>query len=83
VVTVEDHSVLGGVGGAVAETLLAERPVPVVRIGVPDLFCETVGPYEEMLPVYGMDARAIVAAAHRALALKKALKPLSRKERTG
>src|SRR5436305_4537947 len=62
VVTVEDHSVHGGVGCAVAEVVLAEHPVPVVRVGVPDLFCETVGPYEEMLPVYGMDARAIVYA---------------------
>jgi transketolase len=70
VVTVEDHNVLGGVGCAVAEVLLCERPVPVVRVGVPDRFCETVGPYEEMLPVYGMDAGAIAAAAHRALALK-------------
>jgi transketolase len=74
VVTVEDHSVLGGVGCAVAEVLLAERPVPVVRIGVPDVFCETVGPYEEMLPLYRMDAQAIATAAHRGLALKTALK---------
>jgi transketolase len=71
VVTVEDHSVLGGVGCAVAEVVLTESPAPVVRVGLADLFCETVGPYEEMLPVYDLDARAIVAAAHRALALKK------------
>lgn len=71
VVTVEDHSVLGGVGCAVAELLLAERPVPVVRVGLSDCFCEEVGPYEEMLPVYGMDAAAVVAAAHRALALRE------------
>ena len=70
VVTVEDHSVIGGVGCAVAEVVLTEHPAPVIRVGVPDLFCEKVGTYEEMLPVYNMDARAIVAAAHRALALK-------------
>jgi len=74
VVTVEDHSVLGGVGGAVAEVVLTEQPAPVVRVGLPDCFCETVGTHEEMLPMYQMDARAIVAAAHRALDLKKRLK---------
>jgi transketolase len=71
VVTVEDHSVLGGFGGAVAEVVLTEQPAPVVRVGIGDVFCETVGTHEEMLPMYGMDARSIVAAAHRALALKK------------
>ncbi|HEV7516785.1 MAG TPA: transketolase C-terminal domain-containing protein [Thermoanaerobaculia bacterium] len=70
IVTVEDHNVHGGVGCAVAEVVLSEHPVPVVRVGLPDLFCEEVGPYEEMLPVYRMDARAVVAAAHRALAKK-------------
>lgn len=69
VVTAEDHNVLGGFGCAVAELLLAEQPVPVIRVGLGDLFCDRVGPYEEMLPVYGMDARAIAAAAHRALDL--------------
>ncbi len=70
VVTVEDHSVLGGLGGAVAELLAQEMPVPLVRVGVEDQFCEIVGPYEEMVPFYGLDAPAIVAAAHRVLALK-------------
>ena len=40
-----------------------------IHAGAGDLFCDRVGPYEEMLPVYGMDARAIAAAAHRALSL--------------
>jgi transketolase len=70
VVTVEDHNVLGGVGCAVAEVVLTTHPAPVVRVGLGDLFCEKVGTYEEMLPVYAMDARAIATAAHRALALK-------------
>ncbi|HYG63644.1 MAG TPA: transketolase C-terminal domain-containing protein [Thermoanaerobaculia bacterium] len=70
VVTVEDHSVIGGLGCAVAEVVLTTHPAPVMRVGLPDCFCETVGTFEEMLPAYGMDARAIVAAAHRALVLK-------------
>jgi transketolase len=67
VVTVEDHSVLGGLGGAVAELLAQELPVPLVRIGIDDQFCEIVGPYEEMVSYYGLDAPTIVAAARRAL----------------
>jgi len=69
VVTIEDHSVLGGLGGAVAELLAQERPVPLIRLGVNDQFCEIVGPYEEMVPYYGLDAPAIAAAALRALEL--------------
>ena len=71
VVTVEDHNVLGGLGGAVAEVLVQERPVPLVRVGLQDRFCPTVGPYEEMIGFYGMDAAGIVAAARRALVAKR------------
>jgi len=70
VVTVEDHNVLGGLGGVVAEVLAAERPAPVVRVGIEDRFCEVVGPYEEMVPHYGLDAAGIARAAHRALDMK-------------
>jgi len=73
VVTVEDHNIVGGLGCAVAEVVLTTHPAPVVRVGLPDCFCETVGTFEEMLPEYNMDARAIVAAAHRSLDLKKHL----------
>lgn len=70
IVTVEEHNVHGGLGCAVAEAVLEEQPVPVVRVGVADRFCETVGTYEEMLPFYGLDAAAVVGAADRALALR-------------
>ncbi len=70
VVTVEDHNVLGGLGGAVAEVLAAERPAPVVRVGLADRFCDAVGPYEEMVPHYGLDAAGIARAAHEALDMK-------------
>lgn len=71
-VTVEEHNVLGGLGGAVAELVLQHEPVPVVRVGVPDQFCEQVGSHEELVAEYGLGARAIEAAVHRALALKDA-----------
>ena len=70
-VTVEDHNVLGGLGGAVAELIAGEAPAPLVRVGLQDRFCDVVGPYEEMIPYYGLDAAGIAAAAHRALAMKR------------
>jgi len=70
VVTVEEHNVLGGLWGAVAELLAQEAPTPLVRVGVEDCFCETVGPYDEMVAHYGLDAAGIVAAAHRVLERK-------------
>jgi len=59
IVTVEEHSVVGGLGGAVAE-FIAERGGPRVhRIGIPDVFCETVGTAEQIKDRYGLSARAI------------------------
>ncbi len=72
VVTVEEHNILGGLGGAVAELLAQEAPVPLLRLGVEDRFCEAVGPYDEMVAYYGLDAAAIAAAARRALERKEA-----------
>ena len=69
VVTVEEHSIIGGLGSAVAELLAGEAPVPVVRVGLPDTFAET-GPYEALLDRYGMSVEHIVSAAKRAIALR-------------
>jgi len=67
-VTVEEHSIIGGLGGTVAETVSDGRPVPVVRVGIHDRFCET-GPYEALLDRYGMAVGDIVAAARRAISM--------------
>ena len=58
VVTVEEHSIIGGLGGAVAECLSAHCQVPVKRIGVMDVFGES-GPAKELLTKYGLDANSI------------------------
>ena len=58
VVTVEEHSIIGGLGGAVAECLSAACQVPVKRIGVMDVFGES-GPAKELLAKYGLDANSI------------------------
>ncbi len=70
VVTAEEHSVIGGLGGAVAEFLAGENPVPVVRVGVGDRFGQSGRP-GELLEAYGLAPTDIVAAAQRAIALKK------------
>jgi transketolase len=69
-VTSEEHSVVGGLGGAVAEAVSDAYPVPVKRVGIADKFAET-GPYLEMLDRYGMAVSDIVAAAREAMVAKR------------
>jgi len=70
IVTAEEHSVIGGLGGAVAEALGERAPVPVVRVGIRDRFAET-GPYFDLLDRYGMAVADVVSAARRAIAMKR------------
>ncbi len=70
IVTAEEHTVIGGLGSAVCETLSELCPVPVVRVGVTDRFGKS-GTVPALLEEYGLTPTAIVDAAHRALALKK------------
>lgn len=69
VVTVEEHSIVGGLGGAVAEHLGESVPVPMERVGIADRFAES-GPYLDLLDKYGMGVESIAAAVRRALARK-------------
>ena len=69
-VTAEEHSIVGGLGGAVTEVVAEEFPVPVRRVGIPDRFAET-GPYDVILDRYGMSVDDIVAAASAAVKDKK------------
>lgn len=55
VITVEEHTVIGGLGGAVAETLSEHRPTRVDRIGLQDLFVQS-GPNDALLDIYGLSA---------------------------
>ncbi len=65
VISVEEHSIIGGLGGAVAETLAEHRPTRVNRIGLQDLYPES-GPNDALLDIYGLSA-ARVAEQVRAL----------------
>ncbi len=72
IVTAEEHSVIGGLGGAVAECLSQSAPVPLERVGVNDRFTES-GPYNELMNKYGLSTDAVVAALENALARKQAM----------
>jgi transketolase len=69
VVTVEEQSIYGGLGSAVAEALAAGAPLPLEIVGIRDVFGES-GSYEALLAKHGLDERAIVAAAKKAVARK-------------
>lgn len=58
VVTAEEHSVIGGLGSAVAEVLSEEAPTKLLRIGVEDVFGES-GPAKELVAKYGLDGNGI------------------------
>lgn len=60
VITVEEHSVLGGMGSAVAEFLSQEYPVPIKIIGIPDVFGESAREYQQLLDKYGLTVQNIV-----------------------
>ncbi len=69
IVTAEEHSIIGGLGGAVAEVICETVPVPVLRVGVEDVFGRS-GPGAEMLHIFGLDAANIVEKVKKAVAMK-------------
>lgn len=69
VVTVEEHQVTGGLGGAVAEALAQHYPVPIEFVGMPDHFGESGQP-QELLTKWGMTSREIIQKAKLVMARK-------------
>ena len=69
IVTVEEHSIIGGLGSAVCEVLSEEYPAPVVRVGVRDVFGKS-GKGAELIDVFGLGVSDIIAAAEKAVLLK-------------
>lgn len=57
--TAEEHSIIGGLGSAVCETVCAHYPVPVCRLGINDVFGQSGSP-EELLQYYGLTADKII-----------------------
>jgi len=70
IITAEEHQILGGLGGAIAEFLVQNNPVPVEMIGINDTFGES-GPPNELAEKYGLTAKHIVQAAQKVLKRKR------------
>ena len=70
IVTVEDSSIIGGLGGAVAEVVVGNSPVPVRRVGIKDRFGQS-GAVEELKEEYGISARHIAQAARELIGKKR------------
>ncbi|MCO5224537.1 MAG: transketolase family protein [Thermomicrobiales bacterium] len=68
IVSAEDHSIIGGLGGAVAEVLAEHRPTRMRRVGIQDTFGES-GPNDAILEKYGLTSNHIVEAVNGLLAL--------------
>ncbi|RKX78099.1 MAG: transketolase family protein [Spirochaetes bacterium] len=69
-VTVEEHTILGGLGGAVSEVISCNYPVPIEMVGIKDTFGESGGP-EEILKKYGLTARNVVKACYKVIERKR------------
>jgi transketolase len=71
VLTLEEHTVVGGLGGAVAEACLEGGVTPgrFVRLGIPDRYPEVVGDQAHLRALYGLDRDGVAAALRRALEL--------------
>jgi transketolase len=61
IVTVEEHSIIGGLGGAVAEVVTARCPVPVKRLGIKDIFA-SIGSLYGLQKKYGLTTEGIAAS---------------------
>ena len=69
IVTAEEHSIIGGLGSAVAEAITECCPVPVIKVGVNDVFGHS-GPAVDLLKEFGLSAENIAVNARKAVSLK-------------
>jgi transketolase len=77
IVTLEEHSVVGGFGSAVAEVAAEAGIGRVVRIGFPDTFVHEVGSQEHLLAVHGLDAAGVARRTEAALRAPRSTGPLA------
>ena len=67
--TAEEHNILGGLGSAVSEVVVAHKPVPMEFVGVQDTFGESGTP-KELMAKYGLTAEDIVKAVKKVVTRK-------------
>jgi transketolase len=68
-VTIEEHSIHGGLGSVIAETLMKTK-IPIVPIGVQDRFGQSAHSYEELLEEYGLTEEAIYKAVKEVIKIQ-------------
>jgi len=71
VVTVEEHTIVGGLGSAVAESLIDRRTIDtpiILRLGIPDVFSHEYGSQDSLLESYGLQSQGIAASITEAIA---------------
>jgi transketolase len=67
IVAAEEHSIIGGLGSAVAETLTESRPTPMSRVGIRDRFGESSRSYDDLMKKLDLTSEAIVDAVREAI----------------
>lgn len=70
IVTAEEHNIIGGLGSAVSEVVSENYPVPVLRVGIKDVFGESGKP-ADLLEKYGLTANEIVKTVKKAMTIKR------------
>ena len=70
IVTAEEHNVIGGLGSAVSEVVSENYPVPVLKVGIKDVFGESGKP-ADLLEKYGLTANEIVKTVKKAMTIKR------------
>ena len=71
IVTSEEHNIIGGLGSAVAESLMETYPVPLERVGIRDFFCPTGRDLDKLMDACGLSVNTVAEAARRVVARKK------------
>jgi transketolase len=75
VVTVEEHTVVGGLGSAVVDTLVEHLPgamPPIKRLGIPDVFAHKYGSQDQLMEMYGLQPPAIAQTVRDGLQRRRA-----------
>jgi transketolase len=70
IVSAEEHTIIGGLGSAIAETLSEVFPTPLVRVGLKDVFAES-GDQKILMDHYGMAVEDLISAAKKSIRMKK------------